>query len=213
MTGDYKERLAEIAGPDGSELIASLGLPADVPIESLVDDYPWFGALLDAGRDLPLHVVPRSLGVRLRAMIHTHDSVMELRPDPLAPAQVAQLQSDSRQRRELVGVRGGSVDNWTMMFRSPLADVAIGVSSIDERSVRLSGQVLVHEGDSRRFNAELAGGPERGSVPMTDSGDAFGRFGFDRVPAEVVQLVLSDGVTRIVAELDLSSGRDAVAGD
>lgn len=203
MTNDYEHRLDELVGPDAAAVVAGLGLPTDVPIETLVQEHSWLGPLLDAGRDLPLQPVPRSLGVRLRALIHTHEPPSEADSYAAAPAQIAELQSDSRRRRELVGVRGGNVDNWTMMFRSPLADVVVGVSSIAEQAVRVSGQVLVHDGDSRQFQAALTGESARGSIHLSDGGDAFGRFTFEQVPTESLQLVLSDGVTDIVAALDL----------
>ena len=206
MSSDYQDRLDELAGPDAAALLAGLDLPEGVPIDVLVADYPWLGPLLEAGRDLPLQTVPRSLSVRLRALIHTHESMDEPEAAARPRPQVARLHSDSRKQRELVGVRGGNVDNWTMMFRSALADVVIGVSAIAEGSVRLSGQVLVHDGDARQFRAELSSDSAASSLHMTDSGDAFGRFTFAPVPAEPLQLVLSDGLTDIVAAVDLEPG-------
>lgn len=199
-TDDYRARFVERFGPDADEVLAGLGLDPDVDIAA----HPWLCDLLDASSDLPLHTVPRSLGVRLRALIHEADGVDRPDSPPALPVAMARLQNDSRRERELVGVRGGGADNWTLLFRSDVADVVLGVAVVNPAALRISGQVLVHDGDQRQFAAELRSADSAAQVVhLQDAGDSLGRFSFDRVPTEQLQLVLSDGASDIVATLDL----------
>lgn len=204
----YRAQLADRFDADTNNILVGLGLADDPAGAAAVDvgAVPWLCDLIDAGRDLPLHAVPRSLGVRLRSLIHDAPGPA-IREEPTKPPiEIAHLQSDSRRERELVGVRGGNADSWTLMFRSQLADVVMGVSVVSPAELRIAGQVLVHDGQQRQFSAELAGsGPINAAeaVLLTDTGDSFGRFNFGRVPLEELTLVLSDGVNDIVATLDL----------
>lgn len=215
MTIDrYRAKLMERFGPDTDDVLAGLGLAPDV----VVDELPWLCDLIDAGEELPLKTVPRTLGVRLRSLIHDVAAPADSDERRELPVAVAHLQSDTRRERELVGVRGGSVDNWTLMFRSQVADVVMGVSTVSPTELRIAGQVLVHDGDQRQFAAELTRQSQvaQADVQMRDAGDSYGRFNFDHVPSEQLQLLLSDGVNDIVAELDLAdpaTGDDLPGGD
>lgn len=211
-TNDYRALLVERFGSGTDDVLIGLGLDPDVDVAAV----PWLCELLDAGIDLPLRSIPRPLGVRLRALIHEVDAPDRPKPSTALPVAVAHLQSDTRRERELVGVRGGTADSWTLLFRSEVADVVMGVSVVNSAELRIAGQVLVHDGNQRQFAAELVSA-EGSSQPihLRDTGDSFGRVNFDRVPIQQDQwkLVLSDGASDIVAALDLTDAPQETSAD
>lgn len=164
-------------------------------------DTHWLKPVLDAAGHTPILDVPDALSKRLDAMLPARSHQLL----------IAELQLDSRVDRQLAGVRGASSGgNWTMMFRTEPADIALGVrpqspTGSAPTTLRLAGQVLARNGQQRQFTAHLSPTSGTPDTASTDTGDRFGRFMFADVTPAQHTLLISDDTNEILVELDLRS--------
>jgi hypothetical protein len=190
--------------PRTAEQVAAQVAGGDERTRRTVD---WLRSFLGTTQALPLHepppIVRQSLG---RYFGRWSRAQAELGRQPRAVH--VRLLFDSRQDLALAGVRScaGEDEDFHLAYTAEECDLLVDVYRLGTGLVRLDGQVLLAESqEAPIFEASVAG---PGFVVRTRDGDELGRFSLRDVPARQCQLEATNGLVKVVADLDLRPGGD-----
>ncbi len=152
-------------------------------------DASWLAQLLTAAQHLPLPEVPPVLRQELRDMFGER---------PLPTTHEAVVVFDSRETRDLAGVRGApTTEGWSLTYTSPVVDVALDVWN-EGTSFDVEGHVMAHGEESAAYRA-FAVGPTSHRV----DGDALGRFRLTGLQTGTYQLQIGNSRFDVSMALDL----------
>lgn len=177
----------------------------DEPIPSTDDEsldaVMWIESFFDAAEVLARIEPPASLRPRLQAAFADHRHGDEQRSTAV---EMLGLVADSRDRSELVAVRGSARSDmqqaYQLLFGEGPATVFVEISPTSAVSVRITGQIVNHRGDPTGTRVT---GRTLSDSRLSTTADEHGQFSLDSVPADVVSLEIENGQSMIGIKLDL----------
>jgi hypothetical protein len=189
---------------DQAERVAAQVADADERTLRTVD---WLRGFLTTARELPLEEPPPIVRQSLKQYFARWSRARAV------PAQEprlvhAELLFDSRRDMALAGVRAAASDDDTihLAYTAEQGDLLIDVYRAGTGAVRLDGQVLLAKPQGAPIFEASVSGP--GFTVRTVDGDELGRFTLHEVPEGHCQLMASNGLITMAADLDLGPGGD-----
>ncbi|MCP3988162.1 MAG: hypothetical protein GY724_03745 [Actinomycetia bacterium] len=196
----FEELLDWIEGRLDPSDAAAMKARVDAADEETQRAVAWIECFLDRSRAMPLPAPPPIVRQRLRQVFKSH---FESRSS--VETIIVDLVFDSREGRELVGVRGpaSTDDQFHLGFECADGYIMLDVARTGGEEMDIEGQVLLAGVGPPVFEAVARHGARDRSSAL---GDTFGRFALTAVPASISSLELSNGEMVLVVPLDLDSG-------
>lgn len=157
----------------------------------LAGDSAWLRDLIKARKTLPLPAVQPLVSQDLKDLFDRQLLIEHYE---------GTLVADSRDVRELAGVRGStnSESSWTLSYSCEAADIIIDVVPTGAGTVDIDGQVMSHGSGALAYRAAVSG-----PTAFTTTSDDLGCFRIPQLPLARYDLVLSNRRVEIQIALDL----------
>jgi hypothetical protein len=187
-------------GPGEAKYVEE-AVAADLSAQRAVD---WLQRFVTVADTFPLHTPPPVVRQRLNQLFLERRVGRPPRDRQMAQWP-AELQYDSRQDRELAGVRGATIRQRTahLAYVCDVADVVLDLIPTGRGTTTINGQVLLAtgEGGPPIFTATAYGSS---SQFRTIEGDDLGRFHLPDVPLDVDRMMVENGELTITFPLKVS---------